>query len=106
MKKVAITSIYIIGGLFLVNKLLVLLNKKSKNYNEELTDFEVPEFVISKGSSGVPQYKPPKQIEVYNIDMYAPDRNRQGETLAGDSKNMCRQYGTCPPSMDRNSSFW
>ena len=106
MKKVAITSVYIIGGLFLVNKLLQLLKNKSKNYNVELTDYEVPEFVVSKGSSGVPQYKAPKQKEVYNIDMYEPDRNRQGETLAGDSKNMCRQYGTCPPSLIDNLSFW
>jgi len=106
MKKVAITSVYIIGGLFLLNKLLQLLNKKSKNYNAELTDYEAPEFVVSKGSSGVPQYKAPKQKEVYNIDMYEPDRNRQGETLAGNTKNICRQYGTCKPSMDRDLSFW
>ncbi len=108
MKKVVVTSVFIIGSLFLLKKLLSSLNNnKSDDYNAEIVDFEPTESIIARSNSiGLPKYVAPKNKEIFNRDMYEPDRNRQGETLAGDSKNMCRQYGTCPPSLERDLGFW
>jgi len=106
MKKVVVTSAFLIGGLYLLNKLLGVLKNNTDSLQTNSNEFEVPEFIISKGSVGLPKYEAPDEVEIYNMDMYEPDRNRQGETIAGDSKNMCRQYGTCPPSLNKELGMW
>tara|TARA_R110000824_G_scaffold6362_1_gene29489 strand:+ start:5366 stop:5698 length:333 start_codon:yes stop_codon:yes gene_type:complete len=110
MKKIVVAVLFLGGGYYFIKKILPMFSNKdgSGSYNSEQIDYEVPEFITVKkgGSIGLPKYKAPKNKEIPNREMYEPDRNRQGETLAGDSKNMCRQYGTCPPSLDRDLGFW
>jgi len=108
LKKIVVAVLFIGGGYYFIKKILPMLNKKRNGFDDaEIVNFEPTESIISRSNSiGLPKYVAPKNKEIPNREIYEPDRNRQGETLAGDSKNMCRQYGTCPPSLDRDLGFW
>ena len=94
IKKVLIGGIFLVGGYFLIKKLLP--TNTSSEYDLDLKEYEVPEF--NKGKPSSIKYNKPKDKIISN----RPPTRQYGESMGGQ-----QEVGSeSPMSMSNIGSYW
>jgi len=89
-KKILVVGIFLLGGIYGIKKILPFLRGSSDFVGQEIEDVIIDERPDNKGSGGAPPvYVAPPTQEFFDLSVYEPDRNRQGEVTVGGGKLNC-----------------